>query len=247
MISHPVQRGAIKDWESLEKVWNNLTEIANLTNLDSTSILIVDSIKSTAVDRSHWAEMLFETNHVPSICIHSSAPLTIFASGRTTGVAVQCGAGITSSVPVFEGLTLSHAVTSMEFGGQDITANLKKLFNDKGILIDHSSAKIIKEKLAYVQGYRSSNLEHTNTDKYSFCLPDGNDVTVETKMLSESSSKLFVNNSIGGGGLVNQVHESITLCDESIKRDLTNNIIISGGASLLPGKNFKSIHFPLIS
>ena len=45
----------------------------------------------------------------------------MFASGRTTGIAVECGAGVTSSVPVFEGLALSHAAVYSDFGGQEIT------------------------------------------------------------------------------------------------------------------------------
>jgi actin-related protein len=36
--------------------------------------------------------------------IGNSSALTMFAAGRTTGIAVECGAGLTSSVPVFEGI-----------------------------------------------------------------------------------------------------------------------------------------------
>jgi actin len=233
--THPVQRGVVKDWDAMEKLWHNLIEITNMATLDNSSILVIESVQSTADDRAQWAELLFDAFHVPSICISNSASLSIFASGRTTGVAVECGAGLTASVPVFEGYVLKHAITVMDYGGQDVSFNLKKLFNDKNIQIDLAAAKTIKERLAYVNGFQSRNMEHTTKEKYTFSLPDGNDVTVDTKLFRDCTEPLIVNNKISSGGLVSQVQESIVLCDESIKRDLAQNIILSGGTSLIPG------------
>lgn len=228
----------------MEQLWHNLIKVANLSMLDNSSILVIESVQSSATDRAHWAEMLFEAFHVPSICIANSASLSVFASGRTTGVAVECGAGLTTAVPVFEGLVLRHAVSVMDYGGQDVSFNLKRLFNDKNIQVDLASAKIIKEQLAYINGFQSRSLEQTTKEKFSFSLPDGNEVTVDTKLLRDCTEPLITNNNTklnpgnnNGNGLINQVQESIILCDESIKRDLTQNIIISGGTSLLPGKS----------
>ena len=39
----------------------------------------------------------------------------------------------------------------------------------------------------------------------------------------------------GAGGIINQVIESLSLCDESIKKELMQNVLLSGGTSLLPG------------
>lgn len=230
----------------MEKLWHNLLDVANLTVLDSTSMLIVESVKSTAGDRTKWAEMLFETFHVPSICISNSASLSVFASGRTSGLVVESGAGITTSVPVYEGFVLKHAITYMDYGGQDVSANLRKSFLDKSIQVDLSSAKFVKERLAFVHGYQTQDLEQTYSEKLTFCLPDGNDVTVESKIFKECTDSLFVNNKTPSGGLVNQVHESIVLCDDSVKSDLAHNIILSGGTTMLPGFGDK-LHNDLVS
>jgi actin len=218
----------------MEKLWHNLVDNSGVA-IDNTSVLIIESVKSTLIDRSHWAELLFNTFHVPSICFGNSASLSVLASGRTTGVAVEVGSGITATVPVFEGLVLKHATVTMEHAGQDISINLRRLFNERNIQIDLNSAKIIKEKLAHTQGYRNKDLDHTVKEYVSFCLPDGNDVNVETKVFRDSTDSLFVNNKIATGGLVSQLHESIILCDDSLKRDLTQNIITSGGTSMIPG------------
>lgn len=180
---------------------------------------------------------MFDICHAPSICIGNSATLTVFASGRTTGMAVECGAGLTCSVPIFEGLALKHAAVSMEYGGQDISFALKKLFNDKGVPIDMLSAKLVKERLAYVHGYSSfeGGGGSTSHDSATFALPDGTDVTVDPRILSDCTDALFDNPKVPSGGLLSQVHESLALCDDSVRRDLANNIILSGGTSMLPG------------
>ena len=245
-VSHPVYRGVIQDWDEMENLWKNIAENVSLTSkhsdgadnwstAEATSIFLVESNKATSLDRAKWAELLFETYHSPSICMGNSSTLSIFASGRTSGLAVECGAGITCTVPIFEGLALKHAVICMDYGGQDISYNLKKLFNEKSINIDMFSAKTVKEKLAFAQGYASKELPHTTSPTASFSLPDGNDVTIESKVFSSCSESFFVKDEAGNGGLVNQVFESIALCDESVRKDLANAIILSGGTSMLPG------------
>jgi len=230
-MTHPVCRGEIKDWEQMEQLWSNLSGNVGAATGDI-SILLIESQRSTFLDRQKWAEMLFDKFHYPSICICNSASLTVFASGRTTGLAVECGAGVTSTVPVFEGLMLSHAAISMDYGGQDISANLKKLFYDRRIKIDMASAKTVKERLAFTNITTNSKVSDNNT---TFSLPDGTDVTVEKSILSACTDPLFSNSALGSGGLIGQTYESIALCDDSVKSDLANNIIISGGNSMLLG------------
>lgn len=244
--SHPIYRGVVQDWDEMENLWKHIADTVSLTQknsdgtdnwstAESTSIFLVESNKASIEDRSKWAEILFETYHAPSICLGNSSALSIFASGRTTGLAVECGAGSTCTVPIFEGLPLNHAVICMDHGGQDISYNLKKLFNDRSISIDMFSAKTVKERMAFAQGFSSKELPHTSSTTASFSLPDGNDVTVDSRIFSSCAESLFVKDENGNGGLVNQVYESIALCDESVRRDLAGAIILSGGTSMLSG------------
>ncbi len=225
----------MKDWDMMEALWGNLFETASIASLDNVSVLSTESIKAEHFDRVQLAKLLFETFHVPSLCIANTATLSILASGRTSGLAVECGAGLTATVPVFEGFALKHAVISMDYGGQDISAQLRKLFSDKGIAIDITTAKFIKEKLSYCSGFKSKDLESSQKEKMTFPLPDGNEVTVDTRIMHECTDHLFANQRVPSGGLINQVHESIILCDDSIKSELSHNIILSGGTSMLPG------------
>jgi actin-related protein len=77
----PVQRGDIKDWDQMEKFWNKIMDMIVITSSESVSVLLTESPRSTMAERHKWGELLFETFRVPSMCIGSSAPLCLFASG----------------------------------------------------------------------------------------------------------------------------------------------------------------------
>jgi actin, other eukaryote len=197
-------------------------------------VLITELSRANVADRSKWAEMLFESFRVPSIYIANSSSLALFASGRTTGLVVECGAGVTSSVPVFEGLALAHASTSLEYGGQDISVNIRNALEDQGIQIDAGYARMLKERMAYVN-IDGGNLAGAEPQLSHFSLPDGTDVSVDSSLFSECTEKLFINSDLEPAGLSAQVHESIQLCDESLMKDLSHNIVISGGTSMIAG------------
>jgi actin-related protein len=194
--------------------------------------MIAESPVASHVDRSKWAEMLFEIYRVPSIYIANSSSLSLFASGRTTGLVVECGAGVTSSVPVFEGLALQHAATTVNYAGQDISEKIKSLLAEKDVTVDLGYARMLKERLAYV---RTGN--ETEQENVSFSLPDGTDVSVNGGIFGDCTEKLFFNIDVEPNGLVHQAYESLQLCDDSLQKDLANNVVISGGTSMLPGNN----------
>lgn len=193
-------------------------------------VMITESPVASPADRSKWAEVLFENYRVPSIYIANSSSLSLFASGRTTGLVVECGAGVTSSVPVFEGLALQHAATTVNYAGQDISQKIKALLGDSDCNIDLGYARMLKERLAFV---RTGN--ELEKEKVNFSLPDGTDVSVSKSIFGDCTEKLFFNVDAEPNGLVHQAFETLQLCDDSLQKDLANNVLISGGTSMLPG------------
>ena len=71
-------------------------------------------------------EIMFETFNVPSLFISISAVLALYSSGRTTGIVVDSGAGVTNSVPIYEGYALPHAIMNIDIAGIDLTHYLLK-------------------------------------------------------------------------------------------------------------------------
>ena len=49
---------------------------------------------------------------------------SLYASGRTTGVVVDCGEGKSHAVPIYEGFAIKHAIQRLEKAGKHLTDQL---------------------------------------------------------------------------------------------------------------------------
>ncbi len=68
-------------------------------------------------NKEKTTEAMFETFNVPSLFISISAVLALYSSGRTTGLVVDSGSGVTNTVPIYEGYALPHAIKTLPFAG----------------------------------------------------------------------------------------------------------------------------------
>jgi actin-related protein len=67
------------------------------------------------------AEIMFEHFKVKSLAVMNTAALSMYSTGKVSGLIVECGEGTSYTVPVFEGYALPHAKIRMDIAGQDIT------------------------------------------------------------------------------------------------------------------------------
>lgn len=77
-------------------------------------------------------EVMFETFQVPSFYLSIQAVLSLYSSGKTTGLVLDAGDGVTHIVPIYEGYSLSHAIERNDFAGRDLTDHMSKLLNEVG-------------------------------------------------------------------------------------------------------------------
>jgi actin-related protein len=99
-------------------------------------------------------EIMFETFNVPAYYLSIQAVLSMYGSGKTTGIVLDAGDGVTHTVPIFEGYSIAHAIDRNNFAGRNLTDHMVKLLNEIGLNLTSSSeceiARKIKEDLCYV-------------------------------------------------------------------------------------------------
>ena len=80
---------------------------------------------------------MFEKFQVSSFYLALQQVLSLYASGKTTGVVVDSGYALTSTVPIYEGFALSHAIQKINLAGVHLTDYLMTLMKDDGVLFSN--------------------------------------------------------------------------------------------------------------
>ena len=122
---------------------------------------------------------MFETFEVKNMYVAIQAVMSLYANGRSTGLVVDSGDGVTHTVPVFEGFSIPHAIEKMEIAGRVITDYAQKLLLESGHSFTSTAeleiVKDIKEKLCFVaQNYDDERAaaESSSELDQAYTLPD---------------------------------------------------------------------------
>lgn len=94
---------------------------------------MTESPFSDLKSKQKLCEIAFEHFHVQSFQLCNTAALSMYSTGNTSGLVVECGEGISYSVPVFEGYSIPHAKIKLDLAGQDITLQLIEQLEYGGI------------------------------------------------------------------------------------------------------------------
>ena len=92
-----------------------------------------------------------------------------YATGRTTGVVLDAGDGVTHAVPIYEGFAMPHSIMRVDVAGRDVTRYLRLLLRKEGFDF-HTSAEfeVVKQlKEVIIVGYYvcHNNTVHNNVNK----------------------------------------------------------------------------------
>ena len=112
-LNYPIESGIVKNWDDMEKVWQYA--FANELRVDPSEhrLLLTEAPGNPKANREKMTQIMFETFQVAGLYVAIQAVLSLYANGRTTGLVVDSGDGVTHTVPVYEGFSIPHAVKKL--------------------------------------------------------------------------------------------------------------------------------------
>jgi len=239
-LTSPIERGIVTNWDDMEKIWHHIFSDKLRIAPEEHSVLLTETPFNPKEAREKTTEIMFETYKVRQFYLANDAVLSLYSTGRTTGVVCSCGDGVIHAVPVNEGYCAPDTMSRLELGGRDLTEYLQRILRERNYILTSPSEKEIvreiKEKSCYVamdyeeelqKAKKSSELEQ------NFELPDGQVITIGNERFR--CPEVLFNPSVVGvyqEGIDKLTFSSIMKCESEIQRELFNNIVISGGTTM---------------
>ncbi|KAI1709949.1 actin domain-containing protein [Ditylenchus destructor] len=180
-LKYPMEHSIVTDWNDMERVWQYVYSNDQLKAEPSEHpVLLTEAPLNPISNREKAAEIFFETFNVPALYIQMQAVLSLYSSGRTTGVVLDCGDGVSHVVPIYEGFAIEHGIQRMDVAGRDVTRYLRLLLRKEGHIFHRTSEFEIVREIKESKCRLLSNVykEETSDTKVVHTLPDGSKLEV---------------------------------------------------------------------
>eukprot|EP01095_Lingulamoeba_sp_RSL-Kostka_P008631 TRINITY_DN291_c0_g1_i11.p1 TRINITY_DN291_c0_g1~~TRINITY_DN291_c0_g1_i11.p1 ORF type:complete len:373 (-),score=144.22 TRINITY_DN291_c0_g1_i11:79-1197(-) len=238
-VRYPLANGKVSRWDDMERIWDLTFEKLDVEP-EFHPVLLTEAPYNPLVNREKMTEIMFEKYKVPGMYVAIQAVLSLYASGRTTGIVLDSGDGVTHTVPIYEGYSLPYAVERLNLAGRDVTNYLKRLLMGKGYNFSTSAefeiVREIKERTAFVRSGSNVKPKINKALKATYEMPAGDEIEVDEERW-QCAECLFDPSLVGmeAQGVPDLICQSIQKCPIDIRSELFKNIILSGGTTMFKG------------
>lgn len=121
-IQHPMSAGIVESWEDMEKVWHHtFYNELRCAPEEAVGVLLTEAPRNPKANREKMVTTMFETFQIKNVYVAPEPVMSLYAAGRTTGLAFSSGDGVTCTYPVYDGFSIPHAIEKTNISGRYLT------------------------------------------------------------------------------------------------------------------------------
>ena len=115
----------------MEQIWQHSFEELHVKP-EEHPVLLTDAPLNPKANREKMTQIMFETFKTPAMYVSIQALLALYASGRTTGVVLDSGDGVTHAVPIYDACVLENSIIRLDMAGSHLTEYLGEILTERG-------------------------------------------------------------------------------------------------------------------
>lgn len=245
-LHHSIKRGVFINAEDATRIIQKVFHDLHVTDTSLIPVLVTQPVILPKNNKKVLAEIFFENQNTQYLFFGTQSVLSLFAHGKSDGIVLESGEGVTQVASVFNGYKIENAFEQIAFGGSDVSMYLKFLFKRNGVLVNSSSEDCIFSEMKKhacqvnrtgIQSVDSSKSEQLQTSpEINYSLPDGSQIKLKNERFL--AGEVLFNPAVAGlafCGIHELVENSIQNIDIDLASYLCKNVYLSGGNTQMNG------------